>query len=149
MTNLTKSTKPVKEKEIKRDWYLFDAGKHVLGRLATQVATTLVGKHKSDYVNYLDMGDNVVVINAKSVLVTGDKDKTKIYSRYSGYPGGLKKVTLSEVRQRRPGEIIRHAVYGMLPKNKLRDRRIARLHIFSDNKHTFEIELKDHGKKNI
>lgn len=137
MKTLTKSTKPIKESEIKREWYLFDAKDQILGRLVSKVAPILIGKHKPNYVPYLDMGDYVVVINSKMVRVTGKKETDKKYSYYSGYPGGLKIKTFSELKEKNPTEIIRHAVLGMLPKNKLRDRRIKRLFIFPDEKHTF------------
>jgi large subunit ribosomal protein L13 len=137
MPNLTRSTKPLKEKEIKREWHLLDAKGKILGRFATKVARFLIGKHKLDYVPYLDMGDYVVVINAKGIVVSGRKEKEKLYSRYSGYPGGLKKITFKKLKENKPEEIIKHAVSGMLPKNKLRDRRLARLFIFADENHSY------------
>lgn len=142
MVNLTLSTKPVKEKEIKRNWRLFDAKKKVLGRLTTEVAQYLTGKHKVNYTSHLDMGDYAVVINAKDVVVTGTKEASKTYKYYSGYPGGLKKVKFSKMKQERPEEIIRHAVAGMLSKNKLRDRKLARLFIFKDEKHSYHDKFK-------
>ncbi|OGK20615.1 50S ribosomal protein L13 [Candidatus Roizmanbacteria bacterium RIFCSPHIGHO2_02_FULL_37_13b] len=142
MTNLTLQTKPVKQKDIKRAWHLIDAKKKIVGRLASEVAKLLIGKHKVDYVEYLDIGDNVVVINASKIELSGKKELTKTYSRYSGYPGGLKRVSFKELKDKRPEEIVRHAVYGMLPKNKLRARRIIRLFTFRDNKHPFEDKFK-------
>lgn len=138
MPNLTKSTKSVKEKEINRSWHLYDAQGKILGRLATQISQVLIGKHKLNYVSHLDMGDNAVVINASEIKVTGDKEKSKIYTRYSGYPGGLKKITFSQMKEKKPEEVIRHAVYGMIPKNKLRDRRISRLHVYKNSDHPFK-----------
>ena len=95
------------------------------------------GKHKRDFSPNLDSGDYVVVINAKKAKVSGKKAKSKVYTRYSGYPGGLKKETFSGLIERRPEEVVKHAVSGMLPKNKLRDKRLARLYVFGDEKHKF------------
>lgn len=137
MVNLTKSTESIKEKEIRRDWHLIDVKGKVLGRSATKIAALLMGKEKTNYVTYLDMGDNVVVINTSEVKVTGNKGNDKMYSRYSGFPGGLTKKTFNEVLKTTPKELIRHAVSGMLPKNKHRDQRLARLHIYTDGNHPF------------
>lgn len=118
-----------KQSDIKREKHEIDAKDKVLGRLATEIAQLLVGKSKPYFVRHLDCGDFVTVINAKQVKVTGKKDTQKIYTRYSGYPAGLKKTTLGSLRKDNPTEIIRHAVWGMLPNNKLRDIWIARLKI--------------------
>lgn len=142
MAKLTLSTKSVSEKEIKRDWRLVDVEGKVLGRIASEIAKFLQGKHKVNYVPHLDMGDYVVVINVKKVIITGKKAKNKIYTKYSGYPGGLRTIVFDELFKKNPTEIIRHAVSGMLPKNKLRDRRLARLYIFADGKHPFEERFK-------
>lgn len=138
MVQLTKSTKPVKEKDIKRNWHILDMKGKVLGRSIPEVSRLLQGKQKANYVSYLDIGDYVVVINAKFVKVTGKKSKAKIYTSYSGYPGGLKKINFADLLVRKPNEVIRRAVSGMLPKNKLRDRRLARLFIFADEKHPYK-----------
>jgi len=130
-------------KEIKRDWHLVDVGGRVLGRAIPEIARLLQGKHKVNYVSYLDIGDYVVVINAKKVVVTGKKSKSKVYTYFSGYPGGLRSVVYSEMLKNKPEEIIRHAVSGMIPKNKHRDRRLARLYIFGDEKHTYEDRFKN------
>lgn len=140
--HLTKSTKSVKAKEISRDWHLIDVKKKVLGRTIPEMTGYLQGKHKVNYVSHLDSGDYVVVVNATSVIVTGVKESSKIYSRYSGYPGGLKKISYSKMKAEKPEEIIRHAVFGMLPKNTLRDRRMARLFVFKGNTHPYEDKLK-------
>lgn len=137
MNNLTSSTKPISDKEIKRDWHLIDVSKKVLGRVSGDVARFLMGKHKVGYVPYLDVGDYVVIVNAKKIAITGRKIRQKIYTRYSGYPGGLKKTVLGTLLDTNPQEVIKHAVSGMLPKNKLRDKRLARLFIFPDEKHLY------------
>jgi large subunit ribosomal protein L13 len=130
--------------EEKRRWHLIDAEGKVLGRLASRIAPLLMGKKKIGYLPYLDGGDHVVVINAAKVKVTGRKETDKVYYRHSGYPGGLKEETLEELRKRRPEEIIRRAVKGMLPKNKLLRGRLKRLHIFAGSEHDY----KDKFKKN-
>jgi len=142
MVNITKSTNPTKDKDIKRDWHLVDASKKVLGRFATEIVKFLQGKHKTNYAPYLDNGDYVVVINAKRVQITGRKAETKIYSSYSGYPGGQKNITFANLLEKNPAEIIKRAVSGMLPKNKLRDRRLTRLFIYADDKHPYEEKFK-------
>lgn len=141
MANLTKQTKAVKEKDVKRGWKLIDAKGKVLGRMSSEIAKLLQGKHKINYIPYLDMGDNIVVINAKKVVLTGKKSSNKVYLRYSGYPGGLREITAKELMAKKPDEIIRLAVLGMLPKNKLRKGRIKRLFIFSDEEHPYEDKI--------
>ncbi len=131
-------TTPTKASDIKRSWHLVDAKDKVLGRVAVTIAQKLTGKGKPYFVRNLDCGDFVVVTNAKYVAVTGHKEKEKLYSRYSGYPGGLKQKPLWKVREERPTEIIRHAVWGMLPKNKLRDRVVTRLYIFPEADHPYQ-----------
>lgn len=131
-------TNPTKASDIKRSWHLFDVGDKVLGREATKIAHVLMGKAKPYFVRNLDCGDYVVVVNARHVAVTGKKEKQKLYGRYSGYPGGLKQKQLWQVRAEAPKEIIRHAVFGMLPKNKLRDRLITRLYIYPEAEHPYK-----------
>ena len=138
MVNLTHSTKSVREKDIKRNWHLIDVKGKVLGRVISEVAKLLQGKHKSDYADYLDSGDFVVVINVKDIVVTGKKSATKDYTSYSGYPGGLKSIKFQDLLKKNPDKLIRHAVSGMLPKNKLRDKRLARLHVYSDDQHPYK-----------
>ncbi len=137
MTHLTHSTKSVGVHDIERAWHVIDLKNTVLGRAVPRIALLLQGKHKTQYVPYLDTGDNVVVINARHVKLTGKKAATKTYGSYSGYPGGLKEESFSTLREKNPQKIVHHAVSGMLPKNKLRDRRLARLHIFPEAEHTF------------
>lgn len=142
MVGGTHSTKSIKGSEIKRGWTLIDLSGKVVGRIAPMIATLLQGKHKVNYVPYLDMGDNVVAINAKKVVITGRKAQTKEYTRYSGYPGGLKKISYQTMMEKNPAEIIKRAVSGMLPKNKLRDQRLKRLFVFADEKHPYKDKLK-------
>lgn len=142
MVRLTHSTKSVKEKEINRSWQLIDLKGKVLGRTATQIATLLQGKNKTNYVSYLDSGDYVIVINAKDAVLTGNKANTKEYDRYSGYPGGRSKTSFKVGIIENPQQIVRHTVSGMLPKNKHRDVRLARLFIYKDEKHPYADKLK-------
>jgi large subunit ribosomal protein L13 len=147
MTKVTQSTKPLSAKTIQRNWHVIDIGGKVLGKVSHEISTLLQGKSKVNYAPYLDAGDYVVVINAKKVEVTGRKADQKTYTYYSGYPGGLRSLTFKELMEKKPEEVIRHAVTGMLPKNKLRDRRMARLFIFNDEKHPYENKLKTQHTK--
>ncbi len=129
----TFSQKPA---DVTREWFLVDASELPLGRIATIVADKLIGKSKPTYTPHVDGGDYVVVINAKNLVVTGDKETGKIYYRHSGFPGGIKDATLAEVREKFPERIIEKAVQGMLPKNKLSADRMGRLRIFAGAEHT-------------
>lgn len=126
-----------KAKDIKRSWHLVDAKGKILGRVASEIAGKLTGKSKPNFVRHLDCGDYVVVINSSLVETTGKKEEQKLYGRYSGYPGGLKQKALWQVRQENPNEVVHHAVWGMLPTNKLRDRLVTRLYIYPDDKHPY------------
>lgn len=148
MVNITKSTSPTKEKDVKRDWHLCDASGKVLGRFVPEIVQFLQGKHKVNYAPYLDGGDYVVVINAKKIMITGKKADTKIYSSYSGYPSGQKNITFADLLEKKPTEIIKRAVSGMLPKNKLRDKRLARLFICADDKHPYADKFKSQSQSN-
>jgi large subunit ribosomal protein L13 len=128
----TYSAKPA---EITRDWYLVDADGQILGRLATQIADTLRGKRKPIFTPHVDTGDFVVVVNADKIAVTGSKLDQKRYYRHSGYPGGLRSRTLREQLERRPTEVLRAAVKGMLPKNKLARHQITKLKIYAGPDH--------------
>jgi len=128
--------------KVERQWHLIDAQDQILGRTATKIARHLIGKDKVEYVPHQDVGDHVVVTNAAEVAVTGKKEKQKIYYRHSGYPGGLRSETLGDLRERRPEEIIRRAVKGMLPKNKLQKSMLKRLHIFASGEHEFKDKFK-------
>lgn len=134
---MQKLTKPTKISDIKRSWHLVDAKDKILGRVAVEIAAKLIGKSKPYFVRNQDCGDYVVVINAKHVKVTGKKADEKVYTRFSGYPGGLKRKLFWEVLDQKPDEIIRRAVMGMLPKNKLRDRMITRLYVKPESTHEF------------
>ena len=130
-------------KTVVREWHLIDAKDAVLGRMASKVATLLMGKHKVDYAPQMDMGDYVVVINAQAVKVTGKKEEQKVYYRHSGYPGGFKEIKLAKLRKEQPAKIIELAVKRMLPTNKLKDKRMARLKVFADDKHSYEDKFKN------
>ena len=121
--------------EVARRWYVVDADGQTLGRLATRIADVLRGKNKPQYTPHVDTGDFVVVVNAEKIAVTGKKLDEKMYYRHSGYPGGLKSRTLREQLDRRPTEVIRKAVKGMLPKNKLADRQITKLKVYAGPEH--------------
>src|SRR3972149_7624733 len=114
-----------KAKEVKRNWLLIDAKGKVLGRLATEIATKLMGKHKADYSPHMDNGDYIVVVNAKEIKVTGRKEEQKKYYRHSGYPGGFKEVSYKEMKEKHPTRILELAVKRMLPDNRLRDKRMT------------------------
>jgi large subunit ribosomal protein L13 len=123
--------------DIKREWHLIDLDGKTLGRVSTQIAGLLMGKSKPYFVRNLDCGDFVVVINSKNVKVTGNKETKKIYYRHSGYPKGFKAEALSDLRARRPNDIITHAVKGMLPQNRLRDQMLNRLKVYSGSEHEY------------
>ncbi|MEA2245499.1 MAG: large subunit ribosomal protein [Solirubrobacteraceae bacterium] len=118
-----------------RNWLVVDANGQTLGRLATQIADALRGKTKPEYTPHIDTGDFVVVVNAEKIAVTGNKRADKKYYRHSGYPGGLKERTLNEMLERRPEEVIRHAVKGMLPRNRLGRKQITKLKVYAGPEH--------------
>jgi large subunit ribosomal protein L13 len=118
--------------KVGAQWFVVDAKDQVLGRLATKVARMLIGKDKPSFTPYLDSGDHVVVINANQIKMTGNKLEQKMYYSHSGYPGGLKEVPAKRVRETKPEWVIREAVLGMLPKNKLRARRAKKLRVYRD-----------------
>lgn len=117
--------------QVGKNWYVVDAEGQVLGRLATRVARILIGKDKPTFTPYLESGDHVIVVNAEKIKLTGNKIEQKVYRHHSGYPGGLKEVPIKVVLQRRPEEVVREAVLGMLPKNKLRARRAKKLRVYA------------------
>ncbi|HEY5059715.1 MAG TPA: 50S ribosomal protein L13 [Gaiellaceae bacterium] len=128
-------TYSAKPGEITREWFLVDAEGQVLGRLATQIADTLRGKRKPQFTPHVDTGDFVIVVNADKIAVTGNKLDQKMYHRHSGYPGGLRSRTLREQLQRRPTEVIRAAVKGMLPKNRLARQQLTKLKVYAGPEH--------------
>ena len=121
--------------EIQRDWYVVDAANLPLGRLSTEVARVLIGKHKPQYAPHIDTGDFVIVINAKQTVLTGNKETDKKYYRHSTYPGGLKTATAQEVRKKKPTMLVEKAVRGMLPKNKLGRRQLRKLKVYAGSEH--------------
>jgi large subunit ribosomal protein L13 len=133
-------TYSAKAPEIEQQWYLVDAEGKTLGRLATQIADTLRGKRKPQYTPHVDTGDYVIVVNAEKIAVTGQKLDQKRYYRHSGYPGGLRSRTLREQLERRPTEVIRTAVKGMLPRNRLARRQITKLKVYAGPEHPHEAQ---------
>lgn len=127
-----------KTSDVKREWHIVDAQDKILGRLATDIAQKLIGKHKKEYTPHIDAGDYVVVINAEKIAVTGNKEEQKKYYRHSGFPGGLKVRTLGELRETFPERIIEKAVKNMLPKNKLQSPRMTRLKVYAGAEHPHE-----------
>ena len=133
-------TYSAKPGEITREWYLVDAEGKTLGRLATQIADTLRGKRKPQFTPHVDTGDFVIVVNAEKIQVTGNKLDQKRYYRHSGYPGGLRSRTLREQLERRPTEVLRKAVKGMLPRNRLARQQITKLKIYAGPEHPHEAQ---------
>ena len=138
---MRQKTLSIKHDEVPRQWHLIDADGQVLGRLASRVAILLRGKHKAIFTPHVDCGDGVIVINAQKIKVTGRKLETKIYTRYSGYPGGLKKESLGHLLDRRPTEVFKKAVVGMLPHNPLGRQVFSRLRIYPGAEHPHAAQL--------
>jgi large subunit ribosomal protein L13 len=134
--------------EIAREWHVVDAEGQTLGRLATRIADTLRGKDKPQYTPHVDTGDFVVVVNAEKIAVTGNKLEEKMYHRHSGYPGGLKSRPLRDELERRPTEVIRKAVKGMLPRNRLGRAQIRKLKIYAGPEHPHEAQAPQELKLN-
>lgn len=124
-----------KPSTIKRQWYVIDATDKVLGRVATEIARRLRGKHKPEYTPNIDTGDYVIVVNAGKVRVTGEKGRDKSYYRYSGYQSGLKRASFNELQKKRPERVIEHAVRGMLPKNSLGREMFRKLKVYAGSEH--------------
>ena len=133
-------TYSVKASDLKPSWHVIDASGKTLGRLATEVAILLIGKHKPIYAPNMNVGDFVVVINSANVKVTGRKAEQKIYYRHSGYPSGLKSVTLAKMMETHPTRVIQYAVRGMLPKNRLRRQRLKRLKVYVGDIHPHQAQ---------
>jgi large subunit ribosomal protein L13 len=129
-----------KKEDVQRKWYVVDAAGQTLGRLASQVAHVLRGKHKPVYSPSVDVGDYVIVVNAEKIQVTGRKLDQKMYYRYSGYPGGLKELTLRNLLKKHPTRVIEHAVRGMLPKNRLGRRMFKHLKVYAGPEHPHEAQ---------
>lgn len=124
-----------KPETVKRDWFVIDAEDKVLGRLATEIARRLRGKHKAEYTPHVDTGDYIVVVNAEKVVVTGNKTKNKLYQHHTGYPGGIKTVSFEKLQATKPEMIIEKAVKGMLPKNPLGRDMFRKLKVFTGSEH--------------
>ncbi len=137
------STKPYRTRasELKPDWHVIDAEGRTLGRLCTEIAVLLMGKHKPIYVPYLNTGDFVIVVNAEKIHVTGNKLEQKVYYRHSGYHGGLKEETLAEVLAKAPTRVFKKAVKGMLPKNSLGRHMLSRLKVYAGGEHPHEAQV--------
>lgn len=135
-----RTTYIAKPADIDRKWYVVDATDKTLGRLATEVATVLRGKHKPMYTPFIDTGDYVIVINAEKIKVTGKKMEQKTYYHHSGYAGGLKKVNLKKMMETKPEQVISHAVKGMLPKNNLGREMFRKLHVYAGPTHKHEAQ---------
>ena len=135
-------TYSTKASDIKREWHVIDASDKVLGKLATQVAGLLMGKHKPIFSRHLDTGDFVVVINADKVRVTGNKARQKLYYRHSGYPGGLKSISLDKMMQTNPTRVIEHAVKGMLPHTRLGASMVKKLKVYVGDTHPHQAQTK-------
>jgi large subunit ribosomal protein L13 len=128
------------EAELDKKWYLVDAENKVLGRLASQIASRLRGKHKAVFTPHADTGDFIVVINAEKVTITGSKATNKVYYRHTGYVGGLKEITAEKLLAKKPAEVLRLAVKGMLPKNSLGRRQLRKLKIYAGSEHPHEAQ---------
>jgi large subunit ribosomal protein L13 len=128
-------TYSAKAETVKHDWYVIDATDKTLGRLATDIAVRLRGKHKPEYTPHVDTGDYIVVVNAEKVRVTGKKTKDKTYYRYSGYPGGMKSISFEEMISSTPERVLQLAVKGMMPKNRLSRSMLSKLKIYAGAEH--------------
>lgn len=135
MNTRSYNTKSVRKEDVERQWFVIDGEGEIVGRLATQIATILRGKHKPTYTPHVDTGDNIIIVNADKVRFTGLKEAQKEYQRYSGYPGGQKSRTAAEMREKKPEAIIEKAVRGMLPKNKLGRAMFKKLYVYTGSDH--------------
>jgi len=133
-------TTALRTQDIEQKWYLMDCSGKRLGRLSVQVANILRGKSKAEYTPNSDVGDFVVLVNAKNIQVTGNKSENKIYHRHTGYPGGIKKISFKDQLEKDPEKIIRNAVKGMLPKNRLNRQIIKKLKVYNDEVHPHEAQ---------
>ncbi len=140
-------TYSTKASDIERQWHVINASDQVLGKLATQIAGLLMGKHKPIFCRNLDTGDFVIVVNADKVRVTGNKAKQKVYYRHSGYPGGLKTITFERMMQTHPTRVIEHAVKGMLPHNRLGAKIFKKLRVYTGDTHPYQDQTKASSSK--
>jgi len=140
VNTLSFKTKSIRKEDVNRQWYIIDAEGEVVGRLCTRIAHVLRGKHKPDYTPHVDNGDFIIVINAEKIRFTGDKMNQKEYTRYTGYPGGLKKRTAKEMIQTRPIKVIETAVKGMLPKTKLGNQMFRKLFVYEGAEHPHQAQ---------
>ncbi len=136
-----RTTHITKASEIERKWYVVDATDHTLGRLSSEIAAILRGKHKPTFSTFIDTGDNVIVINADKIKVTGKKLDQKVYYKHSDYVGGLKSTTLKEMMAKKPEDVIRLAVKGMLPKNALGKQQLTKLRVYNTAEHGHEAQM--------
>ncbi len=140
MSKKNNQTTFLKTSEVKRNWFHLDATGKTLGRLATEIANILRGKHRADYTPYIDCGDGVIVINSDKIHVTGAKDAQKIYRYYTGSMSGMREIPYRTMKARDPSYIITHAVKGMMPTNRLSDKQLTRLRVFAGDQHTQEAQ---------
>jgi large subunit ribosomal protein L13 len=127
-------------KNIQRNWFVIDAGDKVVGRVASEAARLLMGKHKTTYTPYIDLGDHVIIINADKVKFTGKKEEQKVYRYHSGYPGGLREVSARRMRETRPVKLLEEAVSGMLPKSKLGKQMYRKLNVYAGPQHPHQAQ---------
>ncbi|MCU4117211.1 50S ribosomal protein L13 [Mycoplasma zalophi] len=135
-----RQTTIIKHLEVEKKWYVIDAKDQVLGRLSAMVASILRGKNKPTFTPNVDMGDNVIIINAKEVVLTANKEQDKIYYSHSGYPGGLKKINAKDLRTKKPEALIENAVRGMLPHTKLGRKQFKNLYVYAGSEHKHEAQ---------
>ncbi len=140
MKTLSYKTLSANKETVEKQWFVVDAEGEILGRLASKVAYVLRGKHKTSYTPHVDCGDNVIIINADKIKLTGNKEDSKVYIHHSGYPGGQKKVPYLRMKEKNPCRIVEKAVKGMLPKNRLGDKLFGNLYVYVGNEHKHEAQ---------
>ena len=133
-------TQSVNKESASHDWYVVDADSKTLGRLSTQIANRLRGKHKPEFTPHVDTGDYIVVINADKIHVTGNKETDKLYYHHTGFPGGIKSIALGKMRERSPEKILENAVRGMMPKNKLGRAMLSKLKVYAGSSHPHDAQ---------
>ncbi|MBN2522487.1 MAG: 50S ribosomal protein L13 [Bacteroidales bacterium] len=140
MDTISYKTKSANKATVNKEWYIIDATNEVLGRLASKVAKIIRGKNKPDFTPHVDCGDNVIIINAEKIRLTGNKTQDKEYIRYSGYPGGQKSETAEKIMKKNPSRVIENAVKGMLPKNRLGNAVFKNLYVYNGPEHKHEAQ---------